>query len=70
MHLQSSKAVLENIFDLVYEEIQAGESSFDAEYMDKAREGFGAVVDRLKKKKSLKARWKWLYIQNQRQHLL
>lgn len=49
------KGSAENIFDLVYEEIQAGESSFDAEYMDKAREGFGAVVDRLKKEKIIKS---------------
>lgn len=44
-----------DIFDLTYEKIQAGESSFDAEYMDKAREGFGAVVDRLKKEKIIKS---------------
>jgi len=44
-----------DIFDLVYEEIQAGESNFDAEYMVKAREGFGTIVDRLKKEKIIKS---------------
>jgi isoleucyl-tRNA synthetase len=44
----------ENIFDMTYEEIQAGELSFDAEYMTKAREGFGTIVDALKKEKIIK----------------
>ena len=48
------KGDAEDIFDLTYEEIQTGESSFDAEYMTKAREGFGSVVDGLKKEKIIK----------------
>jgi isoleucyl-tRNA synthetase len=49
------KGDAESIFDLTYEAIQAGESSFDAEYMVKAREGFGSVVDKLKKEKLIKS---------------
>ena len=44
-----------DIFDFTYEEIQAGKLNFDAEYMDKAREGFGTVVDKLKKDKVIKS---------------
>jgi isoleucyl-tRNA synthetase len=43
------------IFDMTYEEIQTGDSTFDAEYMSKAREGFGTVVDKLKKEKIIKS---------------
>jgi isoleucyl-tRNA synthetase len=48
------KGDAESIFDMVYEEIQTGESSFNAEYMTKAREGFGTIVDALKKEKIIK----------------
>ncbi|MEA2090753.1 MAG: isoleucine--tRNA ligase, partial [Campylobacterota bacterium] len=48
------KGEAQNIFDMTYEEIQTGESAFDAAYMTKAREGFGAVVDALKKEKIIK----------------
>ena len=48
------KGDAKNIFDLTYEEIQTGKSSFNAEYMTKAREGFGSVVDGLKKEKIIK----------------
>ena len=43
------------IFDMTYAPIVSGESSFDAEYMVKAREGFGSVVDGLKKEKIIKS---------------
>ena len=49
------KGDAEDIFDLVYAGIETGESSFDAAYMVKAREGFGAVVDGLKKEKVIKS---------------
>lgn len=48
------KADAESIFDLVYEEIEVGESNFDAQYMIKAREGFYEIVDGLKKEKTIK----------------
>ncbi|MCK4875634.1 MAG: class I tRNA ligase family protein, partial [Sulfurimonas sp.] len=48
------KGDAEDIFDLTYEEIQTGKSTFDAEYMTKAREGFGTIVDALKKEKIIK----------------
>ena len=43
-----------DIFDLVYTEIEASESNFNAEYMLKAREGFGTIIDGLKKEKIIK----------------
>jgi isoleucyl-tRNA synthetase len=49
------KGDAESIFDMSYQEIEAGESNFDASYMVKAREGFGAVVDTLKKEKVIKS---------------
>jgi len=49
------KGNAESIFDLVYEEIQTGESNFNSEYMTKAREGFGSIVDGLKKEKVIKS---------------
>ncbi len=49
------KGDAESIFDLTYSEIQIGNSSFDAEYMIKVREGFGSVVDALKKEKLIKS---------------
>ena len=49
------KGEAESIFDLVYEDIQTGASTFNAEYMVKAREGFGSVVDKLKKEKIIKS---------------
>ena len=42
------------IFDMTYSPISSAESPFDAEYMVKAREGFGSVVDGLKKEKIIK----------------
>ena len=42
------------IFDMTYSPISSAESPFDAEYMVKAREGFGSVVDKLKKEKIIK----------------
>lgn len=48
------KGDAESIFDLVYEPLQVVNANFDAEYMDKAREGFGTVVDALKKEKVIK----------------
>jgi len=48
------KGDAESIFDLTYQEIDAGKSDFDADYMVKAREGFGSVVDTLKKEKIIK----------------
>jgi len=49
------KGDAESIFDLVYEPIVTGESNFNAEYMTRAREGFGSVVDGLKKEKIIKS---------------
>ncbi|EDZ61222.1 isoleucyl-tRNA synthetase [Sulfurimonas gotlandica GD1] len=49
------KGDAESIFDMTYAEIQAGESTFDALYMTKAREGFGTIVDALKKEKIIKS---------------
>jgi len=49
------KGDAEDIFDMTYADITAGEIPFDAEYMIKAREGFGAVVDGLKKEKLIKS---------------
>lgn len=49
------KGDAESIFDLVYAPIVTGESAFNAEYMTKAREGFGSVVDGLKKEKIIKS---------------
>ena len=44
----------ETIFDMVYTPIKTDKSNFNAEYMVKAREGFGSVVDGLKKEKIIK----------------
>ncbi|HIP20744.1 MAG TPA: isoleucine--tRNA ligase [Sulfurimonas sp.] len=49
------KGDAKSIFDLVYEPITPSKSAFDAEYMVKAREGFGSVVDGLKKEKIIKS---------------
>ncbi|WP_455756388.1 isoleucine--tRNA ligase [Sulfurimonas sp.] len=49
------KGDAESIFDLVYSDIKTGESNFDAEYMTKARDGFGSIVDGLKKEKIIKS---------------
>jgi len=49
------KGDAKSIFDLVYTPIVTGESNFNAEYMTKAREGFGSVVDTLKKEKIIKS---------------
>ncbi len=44
-----------SIFEMLYTPLEVGESSFDAAYMVKAREGFGSVVDGLKKEKIIKS---------------
>jgi isoleucyl-tRNA synthetase len=44
-----------SIFDMVYSDIEVKKSNFNAEYMVKAREGFGSVVDTLKKDKTIKS---------------
>jgi len=49
------KGDAQTIFDLEYTSIDAGISHFDAEYMEKARDGFGSVVDTLKKEKIIKS---------------
>ena len=50
------KGDAEDIFDMTYEKIETGENiPFDAQYMIKAREGFGAEVDKLKKEKVIKS---------------
>jgi isoleucyl-tRNA synthetase len=49
------KGDAEDIFDLSYESIEVGESSFNAKYMSEAREGFYEVVDKLKKEKIIKS---------------
>ncbi|MDQ7044764.1 MAG: isoleucine--tRNA ligase [Sulfurimonas sp.] len=49
------KGEAESIFDLVYQGIETGESDFNAEYMTQARVGFGAIVDALKKEKTIKS---------------
>jgi len=51
---QIIKGEAESIFDLVYKPIVTAESNFNAEYMTKAREGFGSIVDKLKKEKIIK----------------
>lgn len=48
------KGEAETIFDLVYEPITTGKANFNAVYMTKAREGFGSIVDKLKKEKIIK----------------
>lgn len=45
----------DSIFELEYESIEPIESDFDYEYMSRARESFGAVVDQLKKDKLIKS---------------
>ena len=49
------KGDAESIFDITYEMIETDKSTFNAEYMTKAREGFGAIVDGLKKEKIIKS---------------
>lgn len=49
------KGDADSIFDLVYSDIEVGKSTFNAEYMVKAREGFGSIVDGLKKEKIIKS---------------
>ncbi|NPA60428.1 MAG: class I tRNA ligase family protein, partial [Epsilonproteobacteria bacterium] len=44
-----------SIFDMTYNNIEVGDSNFNATYMTKAREGFGSVVDALKKEKVIKS---------------
>ncbi len=45
----------EDIFDMTYTALEKIDTPFDVEYMIKAREGFGAVVDGLKKEKIIKS---------------
>jgi isoleucyl-tRNA synthetase len=45
----------EDIFDMQHKALENINAPFDAEYMVKAREGFGAVVDGLKKEKVIKS---------------
>ncbi|MFA6191123.1 MAG: isoleucine--tRNA ligase [Sulfurimonas sp.] len=49
------KGDAKDIFELIYAPIEAGESSFSAEYMNEAREGFYEIVDKLKKEKIIKS---------------
>ena len=49
------KGEAKDIFDMTYEPMEKVQSSFDGEYMKKARFGFGSVVDALKKEKTIKA---------------
>lgn len=49
------KGDAKDIFELMYTPIEAGESSFNAEYMNEAREGFYEIVDKLKKEKIIKS---------------
>ena len=49
------KGDAEDVFDLVYEDLQAYEAPFDVDYMVKAREKFGSVVDAIKKDKIIKS---------------
>jgi len=49
------KGNAEDIFAMTYEALPAIEIPFDAQYMVKAREGFGSVVDKLKKEKVIKS---------------
>ena len=49
------KGDAEDIFDMTYTPLNAVKTPFDATYMVKAREGFGAVVDGLKKEKLIKS---------------
>lgn len=44
-----------SIFDLTYKAINVDSSDFNAVYMSKAREGFGTIVDALKKDKTIKS---------------
>ncbi len=49
------KGDAQDIFDMTYSPLNAVKTPFDAAYMVKAREGFGAVVDGLKKEKLIKS---------------
>ena len=49
------KGDAKDIFELMYAPIEAGNSSFNAEYMNEAREGFYEIVDKLKKEKIIKS---------------
>jgi isoleucyl-tRNA synthetase len=44
-----------SIFDMTYSDITKPNSNFDGKYMTKAREGFGSIVDALKKEKVIKS---------------
>ncbi|MBA3025436.1 MAG: isoleucine--tRNA ligase [Sulfurimonas sp.] len=49
------KGNAKDIFDFTFENIPEGNSAFNAEYMNEAREGFYEVVDKLKKEKLIKS---------------
>ena len=49
------KGDAESIFDLTYSSIETGKSTFEHEYMSKARVGFYEIVDALKKEKTIKS---------------
>ncbi|MCX6076838.1 MAG: isoleucine--tRNA ligase [Campylobacterales bacterium] len=49
------KGDAKDIFEFIYMPIEVGASSFSAEYMNEAREGFYEIVDRLKKEKIIKS---------------
>lgn len=49
------KGDAKDIFDLTYENIIEVDSTFSAQYMSEAREGFYEVVDKLKKEKLIKS---------------
>jgi isoleucyl-tRNA synthetase len=49
------KGDAQDIFDFAYEPLPSVTTPFDAAYLEKAREGFGAVVDALKKEKVIKS---------------
>jgi len=57
--IESAPAIIKgdanSIFEMTYSPIEAIESSFNEEYMAKARVGFSEVVDALKKEKRIKA---------------
>ena len=49
------KGDAKDIFDMTYAPIEVEASTFDAEYMSEAREGFYEIVDKLKKEKAIKS---------------
>ena len=49
------KGDAKDIFDMVYTPLEKVAMPFDANYMTRAREGFGTIVDKLKKEKLIKS---------------